>query len=75
MLVKADISKFVSEKLKLTLSENKTKITHTSQKARFLGYDMKVSKSQDIKRKANGVKSRIYSGVLKLYVPHEKMGK
>jgi group II intron reverse transcriptase/maturase len=70
--VKADISKFVLEKLKLTLSEEKTKITHTSQKARFLGYDMKVSKSQDIKRKANGVKSRIYSGVLKLYVPHEK---
>jgi group II intron reverse transcriptase/maturase len=72
MQVKADISKFVSEKLKLTLSEKKTKITHTSQKARFLGFDMKVSKSQDIKRKANGVKSRIYSGVLKLYVPHEK---
>lgn len=70
--VKADIAKFVSEKLKLTLSQEKTKITHTSQKARFLGYDLTVSKSQDIKRNAKGVRVRIFSGVLKLYVPHEK---
>jgi group II intron reverse transcriptase/maturase len=70
--IKEDIAEFVSEKLKLTLSKEKTKITHTSQKARFLGYDLSVSKSQDIKRRADGAKVRVYSGVLKLYVPHEK---
>lgn len=70
--VKEEISRFVSEELKLTLSAEKTKITHTFQKARFLGYDMMVSKNQDIMRKADGVKYRAYSGVLKLYVPHEK---
>ncbi|WP_409968032.1 reverse transcriptase domain-containing protein [Bengtsoniella intestinalis] len=70
--VKADIAHFVSAKLKLTLSEEKTKITHTSQRARFLGYDMTVSKSQDVKRRSDGRITRAYGSVLKLYLPHEK---
>jgi group II intron reverse transcriptase/maturase len=70
--IKRDLAAFLSEKLKLTLSDEKTKITHTSEKARFLGFDITVSRSQDVKRKKDGSRQRVYSGVVKLYVPHDK---
>lgn len=70
--LKADLTIFLKEKLGLTLSAEKTKITHTEETARFLGYDISVSRSYEVKRLKNGVKSRAYYGVVKLYVPHEK---
>lgn len=70
--VKNDLTRFLKEKMRLTLSAEKTVITHTSERARFLGYDIAVSRNQDIKRKQNGVRQRVYSGVVKLYVPHKK---
>lgn len=70
--IKADLAVFLKEKLGLTLSTEKTKITHTGECARFLGYDISVSRSQEVKQLKNGVKSRIYYGVVKLYIPHEK---
>lgn len=69
--VKSDLASYLSEKLKLTLSAEKTKITHTSEFARFLGYDITVSRSQEIKKNKKGYKSRVYSAVVKLYTPHE----
>lgn len=71
--LKADLGVFLKEKLGLTLSAEKTKITHTSEFARFLGYDIKVARSQEVKKLKNGVKSRVFSAVVKLYTPHEKM--
>src|SRR5699024_2609405 len=56
----------------LTLSAEKTKITNTSNSARFLGYDISVSRSQDVKRLKNGKRQRVYSGVVQLRMPHEK---
>ena len=70
--IKADLAVFLKERLGLTLSVEKTKITHTGETARFLGYDISVSRSQEVKRLKNGVKSRVYYGVVKLYVPYEK---
>ena len=70
--IKADLAVFLKERLGLTLSVEKTKITHTGETARFLGYDISVSRSQEVKRLKSGVKSRVYYGVVKLYVPHEK---
>jgi hypothetical protein len=70
--IKADITKFLYEKLKLTLSQEKTVITHSSDRARFLGYDILVSKNQEVKRNKNGSRIRAFNGVVKLYVPHEK---
>ena len=70
--IKADLAVFLKEKLGLTLSTEKTKITHTGECARFLGYDISVSRSQEVKQLKNGVKSRIYYGAVKLYIPHEK---
>jgi len=70
--LKAELNAFLSSKLHLTLSEEKTKITHTSGCARFLGYDITVTRSQDTKRDKNGNARRVHSGNVLLYVPHEK---
>ena len=70
--IKADVKKFLAEELKLTLSEEKTKITHTSKFARFLGYDICISRSNAIKYNKRGVAKREYSGRVMLYVPKEK---
>lgn len=70
--VKADIKKFLSQQLKLKLSDSKTKITHTSDRARFLGYDITVSRDQTAKKTAAGRTQRVYSYAVKLLVPREK---
>lgn len=74
--VKADIRKFLADTLKLELSEEKTKVTHSSDFARFLGYDICISRSNSIKYNGQGVAKREFSGRIMLYVPKEKwMGK
>ena len=70
--VKTAIRDFLSDKLKLKLSDTKTKITHTSNRARFLGYDITVSRDQTVKKKANGTMQRTNSYVVRLLVPREK---
>jgi len=70
--VKADVRQFLAERLKLTLSEEKTKITHTSDRARFLGYDITVSRSQETIKKRDGARQRAYSYTVVLLVPREK---
>jgi group II intron reverse transcriptase/maturase len=70
--LKQDLAVFLKEKLGLTLSAEKTKITNTAQCARFLNYDIYVSRSQDIKRLKNGKRQRVYYGVVQLRMPHEK---
>ncbi len=54
------------------MSEEKTKITHTGDRARFLGYDITVSRSQDAIKKRDGRTQRCYGYVVKLLVPREK---
>lgn len=70
--IKSDIKKFLEETLKLEMSDEKTKITHTGDRARFLGYDVTVSRDQTLKKTVNGKVQRTQSGVVKLYVPREK---
>lgn len=70
--IKTDVKNFLAEELKLTLSEEKTKITHTSEFARFLGYDICISRSYAIKYNGKGVAKREYSGRVMMYVPKEK---
>ena len=70
--VKADVKRFLAERLKLTLSEEKTKITHTGDRARFLGYDITVSRAQNVKKTKNGRTQRCHSYVVQLLVPREK---
>lgn len=49
--LKADLAVFLKETLNLTLAEKKTKITHATDRARFLGYDISISKSQEITKR------------------------
>ena len=74
--IKADVKDFLASALKLELSEEKTKVTHSSDFARFLGYDICISRSDAIKYNGQGVAKREHSGRVMLYVPKEKwMGK
>lgn len=70
--VKAAIRKFLADELKLKLSDTKTKITHTGDRARFLGYDITISRDMTPKKLENGSRQRVYSYVAKLLVPREK---
>jgi len=70
--VKADVKTFLQEKLKLTMSEEKTKITHSSEFVRYLGYNFTVSHDVSTKRNIRGSLSRQWSGKIRLYVPKEK---
>lgn len=74
--LKAEISEFLSTELKLTLSEEKTLITHSSEKVRFLGYDICVRRSQEIKghKLENGKwrKSRTLNRKVALTIPHSE---
>jgi group II intron reverse transcriptase/maturase len=71
--IKAEVGRFLMEKLNLTLSQKKTTITHArTQKARFLGYnittawcDSKVSKFK------SGGKRRSINGQIQLRVPYD----
>jgi len=70
--IKSDIKQFLAETLKLTMSDEKTKITHCEDKARFLGYDVTTIKNSSLKRKQNGEVVRMGNSQIALYVPYEK---
>jgi len=69
--VKEQIRAFLMSELNLTLSEEKTLITHAkTEKARFLGYDIHVL-HQDTKHDKRGQRS--INGMIGFRVPDEKM--
>ena len=72
MVIKSDVKQFLEDSLKLTMSVEKTKITHCKDKARFLGYDITTNKKPSIKRDKNGILTRVGTGMIALYVPYEK---
>ena len=69
--VKATLKQFLEEEYSLELSDEKTKITHSSEKVRFLGYDVAIRRNQKIKRRKDGVKSRTLNNTVELTVPLE----
>ena len=74
--IKKDISDFLKEKLNLELSDEKTLITHASDRAKFLGYEIYVRKSTaDSKRNVLGHLSRCYNGRIVLCLPTDTMRK
>lgn len=56
--IKEDLRQFLAEKLHLTLSEEKTKVTHSSEAVRYLGYDIRVVREKSAKRDKNGALKR-----------------
>lgn len=73
--IKGDIKTFLSEKLDLTLSDEKTLITHAQRPARFLGYDVHVRKSNHVKRNKLGHIRRAYNSKVVLRMPIEVVRK
>ncbi|WP_197716126.1 reverse transcriptase domain-containing protein [Priestia endophytica] len=67
--VKEDLANFLNTELKLTLSMEKTLITNTKHKVRFLGYDIKVLRDNQSKRRSNGVRTRAFSLKCEFYMP------
>ena len=70
--VKSAITDFLKDKLKLTLSDEKTKVTHSGEMIRYLGYDFTVCRRKDARRREDGVVQRYWYGAVQLYLPHEK---
>lgn len=72
--VKKDITVFLDSKLKLELSQEKTLITHSSEKAKFLGYELAVLRTQDnVKSKKEKSKKggRLLFHKVMLYMPQK----
>jgi len=68
--IKRKLAEFIGQTLKMELSDDKTLITHSSECARFLGYDIRVRREQEIKRnKTSGYTTRSLSGKVDLTVP------
>lgn len=71
--IKQDLKTFLSKKLRLNLSEEKTLITHATSPAHFLGYEIMVRKSQLPKPGRKGVPTRYYNGKVVLKIPAGKI--
>jgi group II intron reverse transcriptase/maturase len=69
--IKAELKEFLTNGYHLELSDEKTRIAHTSKRVRFLGYDIAVRRSQKVKKRADGVKMRTLNNSVELTVPLE----
>lgn len=66
--IKEDIKSFLSESLALELSEEKTLITHTGRSAKFLGYEITVTRNNHQRRDVQGRLRRTYGKRVRLNV-------
>jgi len=73
--IKAEITQYMIDSLKLELSAEKTLITHAQEAAKFLGYEISVRKSSAMKRNRKGVLQRDFNGRVMLLLPMETVKK
>lgn len=66
--LKAKLTDFVRDTLKMELSQEKTLITHSNTPARFLGFDVRVRRDATIKKVGNH-KIRTLNGKIELNIP------
>lgn len=67
--IKAQLKEFLGENLKMELSDEKTYITHSNTPARFLGYNIKIRRSNVIKPTAQGMTKRTMNYKTELTIP------
>lgn len=67
--IKRKLSCSIRDSLKMELSEEKTLITHSNTYARFLGYDMRIRRSNIVKPNGRGTTQRTMSNHMELAVP------
>jgi group II intron reverse transcriptase/maturase len=70
--IKGQIRAYLKDVLKLELSEEKTFITHSSERIRFLGYDISVRRNQQVNGLKNGIKKRVLNHRVELLVPMQE---
>lgn len=73
--IKEQVKAFVADTLVLELSDEKTLITHSEKRARFLGYDIYVRRSAATKKDKTGRLCRHLNGTVCLEMPTELMRK
>lgn len=73
--IKEQVKAFVADTLMLELSDEKTLITHSEKRARFLGYDIYVRRSSATKKDKAGRLCRHLNGTVCLEMPTELMRK
>lgn len=66
--IKSELKTFLRDVLKMELSEEKTLITHSAGYARFLGYDIKIRRNNNLRR-SNGIVKRTLNNSVELNVP------
>ena len=67
--IKQQLSDFISNTLKMELSEEKTLITHSNTYAKFLGYNIRVRRSNVVKPNGRGATQRTMSNGVELSIP------
>ena len=68
--IKQQITEFMANELHMELSEEKTLITHSSEKARFLGYDVCVRRNSEIRKVGKlGLSRRTLNNRVALTIP------
>lgn len=68
--IKAKLGEFISKYLNMVLSDEKTLITHSSEKARFLGYDVSIRRNWKLKP-SKGYTQRTLSHKVELTIPFD----
>lgn len=66
--IKEQLAEFIRNTLRMELSQEKTLITHSNTPARFLGYDVRVRRDQQIKPKGK-FKTRSMNNKVELNIP------
>ena len=72
LAIKEQFKEFLGKALHLEMSDEKTKITHGTDKARFLGYDITTSKNSALMYDKKHQLRKTHTGVIKLYAPRDK---
>ncbi|WP_242847208.1 reverse transcriptase domain-containing protein [Desulfosporosinus acididurans] len=69
--IKDNIAKFLSDQLSLKLSAEKTLITHSAKRAKFLSFDITVARNNNPRRNSKGTLTRTHNYCVKLLIPKE----
>jgi len=69
--VKTKLSNFLRDELKIELSEEKTLITNSKDRARFLNYEVHIKENDRLFKDKNGVKKRAGNWQIQLKLPRD----
>lgn len=67
--IKAELKEFIASHLHMELSDEKTKITHSNDYARFLSYDIRVRRDNTLKSFPGRAPQRTMSGKVEMNIP------